>query len=268
MASTGAAEAAVEAAAQTLYRDHQARRKLDRLPEEIAPRDLAQAYAVQDRLQQLYAGSGHEIAGWKVALTTPVMQALVGVDRPLEGAIFADRVHHGEARLRAADYVNIGVESEIAVRLDRALNADGAPYDRNSVADAVEACMAAIEIVDDRGIDYERLDAPLLIADNAFNFGCVLGPPISEWRRLDLARIAGRMVINGQAVGEGVGGAVMGHPFEALAFLANSLVERGRPLAAGQIVMTGSIVATKWLKAGDAMATVIDGLGEARLSLS
>ncbi|HZD26978.1 MAG TPA: fumarylacetoacetate hydrolase family protein, partial [Alphaproteobacteria bacterium] len=64
-----------------------------------------------------------------------------------------------------------------------------------------------------------------------------------------------------------VGSAVMGHPFESLAFLANSLVRRGRPLAAGQIVLTGSIVATKWLKPGDHMATVIDGLGEARLSV-
>jgi len=267
MTTTASAEGPIEAAARALYRDHLERQKLEPLPDEIRPRDTAQAYAIQDRLQALYAEAGHALAGWKVALTTPVMQALVGIDHPLEGGIFADRVYVGQARRKAADYVNIGVESEIAVRLGRDLGADGAPYDRNSVADAVEACMAAIEIVDDRGIDYKRLDAELLIADNAFNFGCVLGPPVSDWRRLDLAAIAGRMVINGETVGEGTGSAVMGHPFEALAFLANSLVRRGRPLAAGQIVMTGSIVATKWLKAGDEMATVIDGLGEARLSL-
>ena len=255
-------------AAEQLFAQHQARRSLADVADDFWPSDLPAAYAVQDHLQQLYSDAGHRIAGWKVALTTPVMQALVGIDHPCEGAIFADRVHQDQAMLQAADFVNIGVESEIAVRLGRGLGADGTPYDREGVADAVAACMAAIEIVDDRAIDYKRLNAPLLVADNAFNFGCVLGPEVAEWRDLDLAALGGRMVINEATVGEGVGADVLGHPLEALAWLANSLARRGRPLQAGQIVMTGSIVATKWLKAGDNMATQIDGLGEARLRLS
>ena len=256
---------AVNAAAARLFAEHRTARPFDGLPEGLWPADVANAYAVQDRLQALYADAGHEIAGWKVALTTPVMQALVGVNHPCEGAIFADRVRVSPAQVKAGDYVRIAVEAEIAVRLGRDLGADCAPYDRDGVAAAVEACMAAIELVDDRAIDYERLDGPLLIADNAFNFGCVLGPPVSDWRRLDLAGLAGRMRINGEVVGEGVGGDVMGHPFEALAFLANSLSHRGKPLRRGQVVMTGSIVATKWPKAGDEVISEIDGLGEARV---
>jgi 2-oxo-3-hexenedioate decarboxylase/2-keto-4-pentenoate hydratase len=193
------------------------------------------------------------------------MQKFVGVDHPCEGAIFASRVHRGPVTLKAGDYVRIAVEAEIAVRLGRDLGPDGAPYDRAGVARAVAACMAAIELVDDRQVEYERLDGPLLIADNAFNFGCVLGPEVADWQGLDLAALAGRMRINGETVGEGVGADVMGHPFEALAFLANSLVRRGKPLASGQVVMTGSIVATKFPKAGDEVVSEIDGLGEARV---
>ena len=258
------------ACAQRLYEDHRGMRRIDApLPAEFAPRDVAEAYLAQDRLQALYGAAGKRIGGWKVALTTPVMQKLVGVGHPLEGAIFADRIHRSPARLKAADFVNLAVESEIAVRLDRALPAGGKPHDRQSVAEAVAACMAGIEIVDDRACDYKKnLAATLLIADNAWNFGCVLGPEVADWRGLDLAVARGRMRINGEVVGEGRGGDVLGHPFEALAFLANSLNRRGRRLEAGDVVLTGSVVATKWLKPGDEMATEIDGLGEARLSVA
>ncbi len=254
-------------AARHLFEEHRAGARLDGLPDGLWPADTDAGYAVQDALLADYAAIGEgEIAGWKVALTTPVMQALVGVDQPCEGAILKQRCHASPVRLAAADFVNIGVESEIAVRLNADLDAGG--YDRTSIADAVAACMAAIEIVDDRGIDYMKIDAPLLIADNSFNFGCVLGPEVADWRGLDLAALTGQMVINDEVAGEGVGGDVMGHPFEALAWLANNLVRRGHPLRAGQVVMTGSIVSTKWLKAGDWIESRIPGLGTARLEVS
>lgn len=259
-----------EACARRLYEDHRAMRRIEGpLPADLQPRDIAEAYAAQDRLQALYLAAGKRIGGWKVALTTPVMQQLVGVSHPLEGAIFADRIHASPAQLRAADYVNLAVESEIAVRLARPLPPGAKPHDRETVAEAVGACMAGIEIVDDRACDYKKaLDARLLIADNAWNLGCVLGPEVADWRRLDLAAARGCMRINGEVAGEGHGRDVLGHPFEALAFLANSLNRRGKRLEAGDVVLTGSVVATKWLKPGDEMATEIEGLGEARLTVS
>ena len=84
-------------------------------------------------------------------------------------------------------------------------------------------------------------------------------------RALDLGAAAGRMVINGEAAGEGHGRDALGHPLAALAWLANNLVERGRMLHAGDVVLTGSIVTTKLMVAGDEMVTTIDGLGDARL---
>ena len=55
----------------------------------------------------------------------------------------------------------------------------------------------------------------------------------------------------------------MGHPFEALAFVANTLVDQGRPLGCGMIVMTGSVVGTKWAERGDEVAVRMDGFGQA-----
>ena len=259
----------IEGAAQLLFKAARAGEKGAPLPTDLAPPDVATAYLVQDRLQALWVAAGAgPVAGWKVALTSKVMQELVGVAQPCEGAIFANRVHHGAVSLPHDTCVNIGVESEIAVRLGHDLPPSDGPYDQDNIRAAVAACMAAIEIVDDRAIDYKLVDAQLLIADNSFNAGCILGPEVNRWQELDLAALPGRMLINGEVVGEGVGGDALGHPLASLAWLANNLNLRGTMLHAGDVVMTGSIVATKWLQPGDHMVTEIDGLGKASLSVT
>lgn len=249
-------------AARHLHEIHRRRAKLEPLPSALRPDDIGEAYAMQEHLQTLLTPERGALAGYKIAITTPVMQRLMGIDHPCGGGIFAGMTHQSPARLRCADYVNVAVECEIAVRLAADLPG-GRIYDRHSVEDAVGACMAAIEIIDDQNADYKMADALNLIANNAWNGGVVLGPGIADWRKADLAALAGRMLINGRSVGSGVGADVLGHPLAALAWLANTMVERGRPLRAGMVVSTGSIVSTKWPKPGDTVIAEIDGLGEA-----
>ena len=121
--------------------------------------------------------------------------------------------------------------------------------------------MAGMEIVDDRYVDYKSLDTPTLIADDFFDAGCVLGAPVTDWRRLDLSALTGVTRINGVEVGRGRGADVMGHPFEALTWLANNLARRGQSIKAGQFVFTGSVVETKWVNRGDQVEMELGGLG-------
>jgi 2-keto-4-pentenoate hydratase len=76
------------------------------------------------------------------------------------------------------------------------------------------------------------------------------------------------MVINDAVVGEGHGRDVMGHPLDALVWLANGLAQRGQRLTQGMVVMTGSIVATKFVHPGDRVRFYMDGIGEVRLSVA
>jgi 2-oxo-3-hexenedioate decarboxylase/2-keto-4-pentenoate hydratase len=175
--------------------------------------------------------------------------------------VFASTVHHRSGRLQHAQYLHVGVECEIVVRLSSDLPPTDAPYARASVAAAVDACMAGMEIVDDRYVDYRSLDTPTLIADDFFDAGAVLGDPVTDWRKLDLSALTGVTRINGVEVGRGRGADVMGHPFEALAWLANNLAARGRGLRAGEFVFTGSVVETKWLNRGDRVEMEVEGLG-------
>ena len=76
------------------------------------------------------------------------------------------------------------------------------------------------------------------------------------------------MTINGTRVGAGTGADVMGHPFEALTWLANHAAASGQPLQAGDVVLTGSVVETKWVEPGDRVLVAIEGLGEAGVTFA
>ena len=254
-------------AAEFLYQAHRERRQHESLPEDISPRTLEEAYAAQEAFQELLAGERGAIAGYKIALTTPVMQRMVGHDAPCFGVVFQRGVHSSPARVAGSDYGRLGAECEVAVRLASDLPASGAPYDRDRAAAAVGGLMAAFELVDDRFADYSHIHFFSLVADNAWNAGVVLGPEIADWRGVDLGAGRGEMTINGEPAGEGYGRDVLGHPLEALAWLANALAERRRSLAAGMIVMTGSIVSTKFLNPGDEAAFTFEGLGQIGLTV-
>jgi 2-keto-4-pentenoate hydratase len=230
--------------------------------QDLRPRDENEAYALQALVNRQLTASGLGLtAGHKIGCTTPVMQAFLNIPSPCAGEIFAATVLRNNARLRRAAYVRLGVECEIVVALSQDLAPESAPFTRDRVASAVGAVIAGIEIVDDRYRDYRSLGAPTLIADNFFNAGCVLGDPVEDWRKLNLAALAGRMLINGEEVGRGDGAMVLGHPLEALVWLANARASRGRGLQRGKFVFLGSLVETKWLNVGDSVRIEVEALG-------
>lgn len=242
---------------------------LELLPEAIRPADEAAAYAVQAKVhERLAAGRYGKRIGWKIGCTTPVMQTYLGIPNPCGAGLFEGTKHASGATISAGDFRHVGIECEIAVKLARDLPATGAPFTAGDVAEAVACVMAAIELVDDRYADWRETDTPTLIADDFFAAGFVLGPPLALADAPNLAEIVGITRINDVEVGRGVGADVLGHPLNALAWLANSLAARGERLRAGEIVLTGSLVETRWLNAGDKVEIAISGLGEVALTVS
>jgi len=166
--------------------------------------------------------------------------------------------------------VRLIVEFEIAVEMAADLPAADAPFTREGIAPFIRAVMPALELADDRNADYRELAKhPLeLIADNAWNEGAVLGVPIEDWRPIDLTRVRGVATINAQVVGEGVGAAAMGHPLEAVAWVANHLAAHGRSLVYRDVVITGSIITTKTVRAGDLVRFSVAELGDVELRIA
>jgi 2-oxo-3-hexenedioate decarboxylase/2-keto-4-pentenoate hydratase len=233
------------------------------LPRACRPETEAEGYAVQAALHREFegaSGAGRRV-GWKIGCTTPVMQDLLGIATPAYGGITEFGAHRDQAYFWTGTFQRPGVECEIAMRI-AADTSPGTQYDRDSIARHVGACMAAMEVVDNRYGDFRAVPAPVMIADDFFQAACVLGPEIADWQRRDLAALRGRILFDGAQRGAGTGAAVMGHPLEALAWLANRLGQDGRRLAAGDFVLTGSFVVVQWVTSFPTDATVeVEGLG-------
>ena len=256
-------------AAQHLFDAHERRERFTPLPERIAPRTAAEAYGIQDAFVALRAQKLGAIGGYKIALTSAEMRRFVGVDTPQSGMMFEALIRRSPARIRAADYVRPIIEFEIGVEIGEDLPAADRPFSRERLSEAVGAVMAAMEIADDRDADYKQLaQHPLhLVADNSWNEGAVLGTPVKDWRPIDLGAVRGVATINGIKVGEGRGADCMGHPLDALAWLAEHLALIGRGLLRGDVVITGSIITSKKVKAGDRVRFEVEEFGGVELEI-
>jgi 2-keto-4-pentenoate hydratase len=224
------------------------------------PGDVAAGYALQFRLAQ--ALGAVPPAGFKIGATAKGMQAYLGVTHPCAGFCPAEGLHERQGQFRLADYRQAGVECEIGVRLGRDLS--HGVHSREAVADAVEHVFAAIEVVDQRHEDFLALGAPGLIADQMFHAGGVVGAPASGWPGLDLPATRGRLLVDGEERGQGLGAELLGHPLDALAWLAGSpAAELFGGLRAGQVVFLGSVTPTLWLSGPCTVTASFDQLGEA-----
>jgi 2-oxo-3-hexenedioate decarboxylase/2-keto-4-pentenoate hydratase len=234
------------------------------LPTDCRPADEAEGDQVQDRLHaRLSAGGLGPVAGYKIGCTTKVMQDYLGIDRPCAGRLFTRRLFRGSGHFRLTDFRKVAVETEIAVRLGRDLPPADQPHGRETVAAAVASCMASIEIVDDRYDGYAALGVPTLIADNFFNAAIVVGPPMTAWQGIDLAAERGRLLVDGREIGAGRGADILGHPLEALTWLANALNDREQALRSGDVVTLGSVVETYWVDRPCSVVVRFETLGEA-----
>jgi 2-keto-4-pentenoate hydratase len=245
------------AAARFIAEAHKARAAYQNLPEALTPPTVADAYAAQEALRDHWTPLYGPVAGLKIATTTKVMQALMGIDHPCGGMIYGNRIHGTGSSLKLADYMHLVLECELAVRVSRTLTKGATPYTAASVRDAVSEVMPAFELIEDRNAHYKSTKAYTLIADNAWNAGIVLGAAVKVPPANDLNGIKGRLTVNGS--GEKTG--MTDDPMGALAWVANLAADRGRPLAAGQVVITGSVIATFSVAAGDAIRFELDGLG-------
>jgi 2-keto-4-pentenoate hydratase len=256
-------------AAKRLLESHERRERFAPLPPGLAPRSESEAYTIQDAFVALRAGKLGPIAGYKIALTSAEMRRFVGVESPQAGVMLESTLRRSPARVRAADYVRLIVEFEIAVEIAEDLPSADRPFSRERVARAVGAVMPALELADDRNADYKELARhPLeLIADNCWNEGAVLGTRVAGWRGLDLAALRGAAFINGSKVGEGRGADAMGHPLDVVVWLADHLASIGRGLVRGNVIITGSIVTTKAAHAGDRVRFDVEGLGTVELEI-
>lgn len=252
----------ITAAADAILEARRARRPLAPLGAALAPAEPEAGYAIQREVARRL--NADPPAGFKIGATTAQMQAYLGLPGPAAGFVPAEGLRDTPATVRFADFLAPGVECEVGLRLGRDL--PPGPCTRAEAEAAVAEVFPAIEIVERRYGDLAALGTPTLIADQVFHAAGVLGRPGADWRGLDLAATRGRMWVDDAIRGEGRGADLLGHPFEALAWLAGSGAARVfGGLRAGQVVFLGSVTPPIWLDGPCAVRVEFDGLGAVEL---
>jgi 2-keto-4-pentenoate hydratase len=224
----------------------------------LGPVDSDSAYAVQRINTRFWEAQGRRIVGRKIGLTATAVQQQLGVDRPDFGALFKDMEIADGGILEPAQVIQPKVEGEVALIFARDLDKwDATAHD---VFSAVESAVAAIEIVDSRIADWKITFADT-VADNGSSAFYVLGRERKPLPGLDLYTCGMALEVNGAIASLGAGAACLGHPLNAAAWLARTLAQRGEPLKAGDIVLTGALGPMVPLTRGTHIKVMIGGLG-------
>jgi 2-keto-4-pentenoate hydratase len=248
------------AAARFIAKAHAERARYQNLAGALEPPTIGDAYAAQEELRKLWEPIHGPVAGLKIAVTTKVMQELMGINHPCGGMIYARNVHASPHVLSLSRYMHVVVEFELAVRVGRTLAAKATPWTREEVRAEVVAVMAAYELIEDRNAVYKETRPTTLIADNAWNAGIILGKPVAVSKSTSLDGLVGKLAMPG-----GVREGRTDDPMGALAWCANLAADRGRPLEAGQVVITGSVIPTLPIAAGERFEFSIEGIGAVSL---
>jgi 2-keto-4-pentenoate hydratase len=236
----------IAAASRTLHDHWRAGTKFSGLEASLRPRDRAEGYAIQARIEEYSSGN---LFGWKIAATSEAGQKHINVDGPMAGRILPETViADGGTAPMAGNEMRVG-EPKFAFRMAKDLPPRTSSYTMQEVLDAVGTLHPAIEIPDSRFADFVSAGAAQIIADNACAHLFVLGKPTtSNW--LDLVEEKPVITLRGkQHIGHGKN--VLGDPRIALAWLANELSQLGVTLRAGEVVTTGTCHPPLPIQSGD-----------------
>ncbi|MEU4155437.1 fumarylacetoacetate hydrolase family protein [Actinoplanes sp. NPDC026670] len=219
----------------------------------------AAGYGVQSLLTRHALAAGRTITGHKIGLTSAVVQAQLGVDQPDFGVLFADMSCPPDTPISYGRLMQPRIEAEIAFILADGL--DRGDIDETIARAAVGVAVPALEIVDSRiaGWDITIADT---IADNASSGLYVLGTTHTPLGGIDLREVGMQMTDSaGTVVSAGTGSACLGDPITALAWLARTARERGTPLRAGDVVLSGALGPMVPVTGGSSFTATLTGLG-------
>lgn len=257
--------APVDEAAARLHAAAQTRRPCKPVRELIGAQDLAAAYAVQEAHTRRRIAAGARLVGRKIGLTSVAVQKQLGVAQPDYGMLFADMEVPDGGCAPPDRLLQPRAEAEIAFVLGRGLAR--APATVAEVMRAIDYAVCAIEVVDSRIEDWDIRIADT-VADNASSGLYVLGGRPRRIADLDLLLCGMVARRNGEIVSLGAGAACLGHPLRAVQWLADTMATAGRPLEAGDVVLSGALGPMVAVAGGDSFAVEIQGLGGASVSFA
>lgn len=256
--------AALEDIARRLYNAERTRTPIRQLSLDYPDMTIEDAYAVQRALVEHKVADGRKVKGRKIGLTSKVMQRSVSIDEPDYGALFDDMFFEDGGRVPPDRFIRPRIEVELAFVLGETLvGPDVTLFD---VLRATEFVTPALEILDARVQMSDPETGHLrtivdTIADNAANAGLVLGGRVFRPLDVDLRWVSALLLRNGTVEESGVAAAVLNHPGNGVAWLANRLAPHGVSLQRGEVILSGSFTKPTFAEPGDTFVADYGPLG-------
>jgi len=241
-----------------LYQALRQRKMVEPLTSRYPEIDISDAYAIQQHMLALRLKDGERVVGKKIGVTSKAVMDMLGVFQPDFGWLTDAMLFNQGQDIPANSLIQPKAEGEIAFLLNKSLKGPG--ITAAAVLAATEGVMACFEIVDSRIRDW-NIRIQDTVADNASCGVFVLGDKLIRPHGLDLTTCGMVLEKNGIVVATGAGAAALGHPANAVAWLANTLGEYDISLDAGDIVLSGSLAAMVPVQAGDNLNLTIGGIG-------
>jgi 2-keto-4-pentenoate hydratase len=240
----------VRNAARQLIVEHDSGIAFGSSPGILGKMSLETAYQVQDAFVDGLIGRGlGDVAGYKIGFTTVPGQNLVGLSAPVSGVILESRVHQGLWTARAAEFQKLRIECELAVHFKSSVPVVDTAPSVETILKCIDTVHAAFELLDYRKAHLDAHSGPLVIADNAWNAGIVVGPGVRPPE--DLRELKGTLIRHREICATGSSNNVLGDPALSLSWLAAHLASRNRQIEAGQWVMTGAVIPPTNVQAGE-----------------
>ncbi|WP_354673444.1 2-oxo-3-hexenedioate decarboxylase [Cupriavidus alkaliphilus] len=234
------------------------REAVRKITDQYPEMDWDDAYAIQDAIRARKAARGTRIAGLKMGLTSFAKMRQMGVSEPVYGFLTDYGACMDGAAIDTGTLIHPKVEAEIAFVLKAPLKGPGCHI--GDVLAATDFVVPAVEVIDSRYENF-RFDLKSVIADNTSSARFVVGGTHHGTEGLDLKNLGVVLEKNGEVVATAAGAAVLGHPANSVAMLANMLGARGRELPAGTFIMTGGVTEAIAVAAGDNITVRYQHLG-------
>lgn len=242
------------------------KREVIKVTAELKPNlTVEEAYLVQEELVSTKLGEGRKIIGPKMGLTSKAKMQQMGVDDPIYGYVFDYMVIDNGGKVPFHDLIHPKVEAEIAFLIKEDIEGPGVTGAQ--VLAKTEYVLPALEIIDSR---YENFNftLPDVVADNASTSRVVFGSTLKSPEQFELDLVGTTLSINGEIKDLGAGAAVLGHPANAIAMLANMLAKKGKKICKGDLILSGALTGAVMLNVGDYVTGKFDGLGEVTFTVT
>ncbi len=243
----------------------QEKKQIGLLTKDYPEIEVEDSYRIQEFIIDSFKQNGEVVKGYKIGLTSKVMQEMVGTNEP-DFATMTDSMFVLESStLKHADWIAPHVEIEVAFVMKEELK--GPKVNAADVIRATDFILPSIELVDLRVAMAPGMDVRDTIADLAAVGAVVVGGNPVRLEDVDVRKIGGQLIINDEVKEEGMSSAVLGNPVNAVVWLVNKLSEFGVGFKPGDVILSGSFVRALPVAAGDRVVARFDnGLGDVEIA--